>query len=41
VNDPALYRNSDSLVTSRALIADFKAPEEYVSVRVFTPTRRN
>jgi phospholipid/cholesterol/gamma-HCH transport system substrate-binding protein len=37
VNDPALYRNSDSLVTElRALIADFKAhPKKYVNVRVF------
>ena len=37
VNDPALYRNSDSLVTElRALIADFKAhPKKYVNLRVF------
>ena len=37
VNDPALYRNSDSLVTERrALIADFKAhPKKYVNVRIF------
>ena len=37
VNDPTLYRNSDSLVTElRALIADFKAhPKKYVNVRVF------
>ena len=37
VNDPRLYRNSDSLVTElRALIADFKAhPKKYVNLRVF------
>ena len=37
VNDPSLYRNSDSLVTElRALIADFKAhPKKYVNLRVF------
>lgn len=37
VNDPALYRNSDSLVTEmRALIADFKAnPKKYVNLRIF------
>jgi phospholipid/cholesterol/gamma-HCH transport system substrate-binding protein len=37
VNDPSLYRNSDSLVTElRSLIADFKAhPKKYVNVRVF------
>jgi phospholipid/cholesterol/gamma-HCH transport system substrate-binding protein len=37
VNDPRLYRNSDSLVTElRGLIADFKAhPKKYVNLRVF------
>jgi len=37
VNDPKLYRNSDSLVTElRALVADFKAhPKKYVNVRIF------
>ena len=37
VNDPGLYRNSDSLVTElRDLIQDFKAhPKKYVNVRVF------
>ena len=37
VNDPRLYRNSDSLVIElRALIADFKAhPKKYVNLRVF------
>lgn len=37
VNDPALYRNSDSLVTElRGLIADFKAhPRKYVNLRIF------
>ncbi len=37
VNDPSLYRNSDSLVTElRALVADFKAnPKKYVNLRVF------
>ena len=37
VNDPALYRNSDSLVTElRALIADLrKNPGRYLSVRIF------
>jgi len=37
VNDPALYRNSDSLVTElRSLIADFKAnPKKYVNLRIF------
>ena len=37
VNDPTLYRNSDSLVVElRALIADFKAhPKKYVNLRVF------
>lgn len=37
LNDPRLYRNSDSLVTElRALVADFKAhPRKYVNVRIF------
>jgi phospholipid/cholesterol/gamma-HCH transport system substrate-binding protein len=37
INDPTLYRNSDSLVTElRALVADFKAnPKKYVNLRVF------
>jgi len=37
VNDPSLYRHSDSLVTElRSLIADFKAhPKKYVNVRIF------
>jgi phospholipid/cholesterol/gamma-HCH transport system substrate-binding protein len=37
VNDPRLYRNSDSLVTElRSLVQDFKAnPKKYVNVRVF------
>jgi len=37
VNDPRLYRNSDSLVIElRGLIADFKAhPKKYVNLRVF------
>lgn len=37
VNDPSLYRNSDSLVTElRSLIADFKAhPKKYVNLRIF------
>jgi phospholipid/cholesterol/gamma-HCH transport system substrate-binding protein len=37
VNDPRLYRNSDSLVTElRSLVADFKAnPRKYVNLRVF------
>ena len=37
VNDPRLYRNSDSLVTElRGLVADFKAhPKKYVNLRVF------
>lgn len=37
VNDPRLYRNTDSLVTDlRALIADLKAnPKKYVNVRIF------
>ena len=37
INDPKLYRNSDSLVTElRALVADFKAhPKKYVNVRIF------
>ena len=37
VNDPTLYRRSDSLVVDlRALIADFKAnPKKYVNLRVF------
>ncbi len=37
VNDPRLYRNSDSLVTElRSLVADFKAnPKKYVNLRVF------
>jgi phospholipid/cholesterol/gamma-HCH transport system substrate-binding protein len=37
VNDPRLYRNTDSLMTElRSLIADFKAhPKKYVNLRVF------
>jgi phospholipid/cholesterol/gamma-HCH transport system substrate-binding protein len=37
LNDPALYRNSDSLVTElRALVADVrKNPRRYLNVRVF------
>lgn len=37
VNDPGLYRNSDSLVTElRALVRDVKAnPKRYINVRVF------
>jgi len=37
VNDPTLYRRSDSLVVDlRALVADFKAnPKKYVNLRVF------
>jgi phospholipid/cholesterol/gamma-HCH transport system substrate-binding protein len=37
VNDPRLYRNTDSLVTDlRALIADLRAnPKKYVNVRIF------
>ena len=37
VNDPALYRNADSLVTDlRALVADVKAhPKRYISLKVF------
>ena len=37
VNDPKLYRNSDSLVIElRALVADFKAnPRKYVNLKVF------
>jgi phospholipid/cholesterol/gamma-HCH transport system substrate-binding protein len=37
VNDPALYRNSDSLFTElRALIADFKAhPKKYMKLSIF------
>lgn len=37
VNDPRLYRNSDSLVTElRSLVADFRAnPKKYVNLRVF------
>jgi phospholipid/cholesterol/gamma-HCH transport system substrate-binding protein len=37
VNDPTLYRHSDSLVVElRALIADFKAnPKKYVNLRIF------
>lgn len=37
VNDPRLYRNSDSLVAElRGLVADFKAnPKKYVNLRVF------
>lgn len=37
VNDPALYRRSDSLVTElRGLVADFKAhPKKYVNLKVF------
>lgn len=37
LNDPKLYRNSDSLVTElRALIADFKKnPKRYVNLRIF------
>lgn len=37
VNDPSLYRNSDSLlVQMRALVTDLKAnPKKYMSVRIF------
>ena len=37
VNDPRLYRNTDSLVTElRSLVLDFKAnPKKYVNLRVF------
>lgn len=37
VNDPRMYRNTDSLLTElRSLIADFKAhPKKYVNLRVF------
>ena len=37
VNDPRMYRNTDSLLTElRALVADFKAhPKKYVNLRVF------
>ena len=37
VNDPALYRNADSLMIEvRALVADLRAnPKKYLSVRVF------
>lgn len=37
VNDPAFYRNSDSLVTElRALVADVrKNPRRYISLRIF------
>jgi phospholipid/cholesterol/gamma-HCH transport system substrate-binding protein len=37
VNDPSLYRNSDSLVVQlRSLIADLqKNPKKYVNVRIF------
>lgn len=37
VNDPGLYRNSDSLVTElRSLVRDVKAnPKRYINVRVF------
>ena len=37
VNDPSMYRQTDSLLTElRALVTDFKAnPKKYVSVRIF------
>lgn len=37
VNDPTMYRQTDSLLTElRALVTDFKAnPKKYVSVRIF------
>ena len=37
VNDPRMYRNTDSLLTElRSLVADFKAhPKKYVNLRVF------
>ena len=37
VNDPRMYRNTDSLLTElRSLVADFKAhPRKYVNLRVF------
>jgi phospholipid/cholesterol/gamma-HCH transport system substrate-binding protein len=37
VNDPTLYRNSDSLLTDlRALVKDVRVnPKKYVSVRLF------
>lgn len=37
VNDPGLYRNTDSLVVSlRALVSDMKAnPKRYINVRIF------
>jgi phospholipid/cholesterol/gamma-HCH transport system substrate-binding protein len=37
VNDPTLYRHSDSLVVElRALVADFRAnPKKYVNLRIF------
>ena len=37
VNDPGMYRQTDSLLTElRALVSDFKAhPKKYVSVRIF------
>jgi phospholipid/cholesterol/gamma-HCH transport system substrate-binding protein len=37
LNDPSLYRNSDSLLTQlRALVTDVRVnPKKYVSVRIF------
>jgi phospholipid/cholesterol/gamma-HCH transport system substrate-binding protein len=37
VNDPAFYRNTDSLVIElRALVADVKKnPRKYLSLRIF------
>ena len=37
VNDPSLYRNSDSLLVDlRKLVVDFRSdPKKYINVRVF------